>query len=109
VEPARDTPDSRLLLAAYGADIQNLAKAVKDGADINAVHPQSGLCALHIAVGLNDIATCRLLIEKYGAAFFPDRMGRWPTLIAAECRVDEALSDYIVEQEARFLERNRSA
>ncbi|NIJ60307.1 hypothetical protein FHS82_004178 [Pseudochelatococcus lubricantis] len=30
----------------------------------------------------------------------PDATGRWPTVIAAEVGVDDALSDYIVEAEA---------
>lgn len=105
--PERPSPDQQLIFAAYGGDPYGIEQALKLGADINAVHPQTGLCALHIAVGTNDLKLCRHLIEKRHAAFFPDRFGRWPTLIAAECRVDDALSDYIVEQEARYLEQNK--
>jgi hypothetical protein len=41
-----------------------------------------------------------------GSKVLPRRLGRWPSLVAAECQVDEALSDYIAEQEAKYLERN---
>ena len=99
-------PDVKLLSAADAHSIAGIQSALDQGADINCVHHETGLSPLHIAVGNNDIALCRLLIEKWGARFFPDSFGRWPTLIAAECQVDDALSDYIVEQEARFLERN---
>ena len=107
-QPERDSPERRLLVAAYGGDFHGIQAALKLGANINAVHPETGLSALHIAVGVNDILLCRFLIEKCAAGFFPDSFGRWPTLIAAECQVDEELSDFIVEQEARYLEQDRS-
>ena len=94
---------SKLLNATDRHDIEGIRKALEMGADINQLHPDVGLAALHVAVGNNDLVLCRFLIEDFGAEFFPDRFGRWPTLIAAECRVDEALCDYIVEQEARAL------
>jgi hypothetical protein len=43
----------------------------------------------------------RYLIEEAGARIAPDRSGRWPTLIAAQCSVSEELGDYIVEAEAK--------
>jgi hypothetical protein len=95
-----------LLSAADAHSIRGIESALKEGADINYMHPEHGVSALHIAVANNDIVLCRLLIEQWGAKFFPDRFGRWPSLIAAECQVANALSDYIVEQEARYLERH---
>lgn len=100
-DPARANDD--LFFSAYSSSIPGIARALADGADVNYTHPQTGLCALHVAIGTNDFAMVRYLIEKCGATFFPDRFGRWPTLIAAECEVDDALSDYIVEAEARFV------
>jgi hypothetical protein len=97
-----------LLLAADAHGIRDIQNALAQGADINCVHPDTGLSALHIAVGNNDIALCRFLIEQCHARFFADKFGRWPTLIAAECQVDDALSDYIVEREAVFLRQNPS-
>jgi len=88
-------------------NIKGIKIALQLGADINYVQPDMGVAALHIAVANNDIVLCRFLIEECGAKFFPDRFGRWPTLIAAECQVDDALSDYIVEQEARYLEQTK--
>lgn len=96
----------RLILAADAHAIGHIRKALKAGASIDCVHRENGLSALHIAIGNNDIALCRFLIEKCNAGFFPDGFGRWPTLVAAECRVDDALSDYIVEKEAEYLAQN---
>jgi uncharacterized protein len=107
-QPERDTPEKRLLTAAYGGDVSGIQGAMKQGADIDAMHVETGLSALHIAVGTNDLPLCRFIVEQCHARFFPDKFGRWPTLIAAECQVDEALSDYIVEQEALFLRQNPS-
>jgi hypothetical protein len=105
-QPERESPDLRLLIGAYARDLYGIQTALKHGADINAVHAQTGLSALHIAIGANDLPLCRYLIERCGAAFFADKFGRWPTLVAIECHADDELSDYIVEQEARYLERN---
>ena len=74
--------------------------ALEQGADINFDDPATGLSALHIAVGTNDLALCRYLIEECDASIVPDRSGRWPTLIAAQCRVSDELGDYIAEKEA---------
>ena len=101
--PDPNTPNGKLFFGAYFGSIREIEGAVADGADINYAHPQSGLCALHVALGANDFGMVRYLIEECGAAFFPDHFGRWPTLIAAECEVDDDLSDYIVEAEAQFL------
>ncbi len=35
-----------------------------------------------------------------GASFVPDKQGRMPTTIAAECEASERLCDFIVEAEA---------
>jgi ankyrin repeat protein len=108
-QPERDTPEWRLLVAAYGGDLYGIESALKQGADINAVHQETGLSPLHMAVGANDLALCRALIEKYNAGFFPDSFGRWPTLIAAECHVSDELSDYIVQKESEFLASQSSS
>jgi uncharacterized protein len=95
-----------LLGAAYAGDLGGVDTALAQGAAIDAAHPETGLMALHIAVGTNNLPLVRYLIEERGAPFGPDGFGRWPTLVAIECHADDELSDYIVEQEARYLERN---
>jgi ankyrin repeat protein len=77
---------------------------VNAGADIDSVHDQTGLTALHIAVGTNNLALTRYLIEDAGARITPDESGRWPTIIAAECGVDEILSDYLLDVEAKLTQ-----
>jgi hypothetical protein len=57
--------------------------------------------------GRDDLALCRLLVDKWNAAFFADRFGRWPTVVAAECRAGDELADYIVGKEAAFLAAQR--
>lgn len=95
-----------LLQAAYDLDVDAAVDALEQGADVAAVHERTGLTALHIAAGTNNLPLARVLVEDWNAPFGPDRSGRWPTVIAAECGAGEELCDYIVEQEALFLERN---
>lgn len=96
-------PDEALLRCAYDADINGVIAALKAGADVNAADPVMGLTALHIAVGTNNLALTRILVEDWKAGFKPDGTGRWPTSIAAHARVDEALCDYLVEAEEKAL------
>ena len=94
-------PNGALLRAAYAADSAAVIAALENEADVNAGDPVTGLTALHIAVGTNNLPLARILIEDWGASFGPDGKGRWPSVIAAECRVDDGLADYIVEAEAK--------
>jgi len=104
-----DEENRRMIRAAYiGADAI-VVSALENGADVDCTDAENGFCALHIAIGANNLPLTRTLIEDGNAAFFPDGFGRWPSLIAAECEVDEQLTDYVAEQEARFLKENRSS
>ncbi|KAB2884143.1 MAG: ankyrin repeat domain-containing protein [Albidovulum sp.] len=98
-----------MLACAYRGETDKVLAALAAGADVDMVDAPTGLSALHIAVGTNNLKLTRALVEQYRAGFFPDRAGRWPSLIAIECDVDEDLADYITEAEARFLEQERSA
>lgn len=102
-ETFSNSPEEELIRSAYGGDIKGMQEALKRGAKIDFVHPHTGLSVLHIAVGHNDLAMTKFVVEECKAAFSHDRFGRWPTLIAAECEVDDALLDYVVEQEALYL------
>lgn len=93
--------DSSLLEAAHLGKLDDVREAIRNGADVNAVHQQTGLTALHLAIGINHLPLVRFLIEEAGASVSPDRSGRWPSLIAAQCRVSEELGDYIVERESQ--------
>lgn len=93
--------DRALLKAAYDADFDGAVAALEAGADIDFAGPSTGLAALHIAVGTNQLALVRALIEEWGATIGPDGRGRWPSVIAARSRVDGDLSDYVVEAEAK--------
>jgi len=94
--------NSSLHSCSHAGNLEGVRKAVKEGADINSWHDQTGLTALHIAVGTNNLALVQYLLEA-GAKLIPDRAGRWPTVIAAECRADDELCDYIVEREAMLI------
>lgn len=114
-EPEQESPDEKprdakaanpeqdrlLLQCAYAADMKGVSDALKAGADVNATDPVMGLTALHIAVGTNNLTLAHMLVEQWRAVFKPDATGRWPTLVAAEARVDDALADYIVQAEAK--------
>jgi len=94
--------DWQLLQSAFAGNLTGVRDALAAGANVNTVHEQTGLSALHIAVGSNNLALTRFLIEEANAEIGPDRSGRWPTIIAAECEVDAILSDYILEAEANI-------
>jgi ankyrin repeat protein len=98
-----ETGDSNqaLLRSAYAADSKGVIAALEAGADVDAADAVTGLTALHIAVGTNNLHLTRILVEDWEAQFQPDGKGRWPSLIAAEAAVDAALADYIVEAEAQ--------
>lgn len=88
---------------AYHGASDVIDKRIAKGLDVNMVDQSTGLSALHVAVGTNNLALTKKLVEDYGAAFFADKRGRWPSSIAIDCKVSDELSDYIVAAEARFL------
>jgi len=94
-----------LLRSAYEGDINRVNEALEQGSRITAFDPETGLTALHLAVGTNNLPLTRYLVEIRDSPFGPDYEGRWPTIIAAECEVSEALNDYIVEMESTYLKR----
>lgn len=93
----------QLLTAAYNGRTEAVIAALDSGADVAAKHSDTGLTALHMAVGTNNLPLVKMLVEDWKAPFGPDGFGRWPTVVAIRCRVSEQLSDYIVEKEAQAL------
>jgi hypothetical protein len=91
------------LRAAYSADTARVIAALQKGANVDVVDPVTGMTALHMAVGTNNLPLTRILVEDWKATFGADAQGRWPTLVAAECRTSLAMGDYIVIAEARAL------
>ncbi len=67
----------------------------------------TGMAALHTAIGFNRLDMVKLLVDA-GARFFPDKEGRWPSLIAVDCEADEELVDYVVQEERRALQEGRA-
>jgi ankyrin repeat protein len=108
-EPETGTGSSlalgRFLRAAYGGDIDAVKAAITGGVNVNAVDPANGLTALHLAVGRDQLVIVRYLVEEAHAAFLPDRRGRFPTTVAAQCEVSDDMNDYIVEKEAEYQQR----
>lgn len=98
------SPDP-LVEAALTFEHEEIRRLRSEGSDPAGLDPETGLSVLHVAVGTNNLALVRLLIEEGKAPIGPDRQGRWPTLIAAECCASEELCDYIAEKEADELGR----
>ena len=71
------------------------------GANVDAIDHRMGLAALHIAVGTNNIALCRYLVEHAHARFFADGFGRMPTVVALDYGVDDCMTDYFCEMEVK--------
>ncbi len=99
--------NSDLIASAYAGALEGVVDALNQGADVGYTHPQTGLSALHIAVGTNHSSITRILVEDWSAPFGPDGFGRWPTAVAAECAVSDELADYIVEKESAYLKTHR--
>jgi hypothetical protein len=92
--------DRALADAAQRGDVAAARNALQQGAKVDRVDERTGLTALHIATGIDNLPLVKLLVEECHARFGPDGFGRWPTAVAAECRVSEEMCDYIVEKEA---------
>jgi ankyrin repeat protein len=93
------TSQALFLQFAYFGHIEMVKRYLDEGVPLDAVDQATGMTALHLAVGCNHLELTRLLVE-HGASFVPDKQGRMPTTIAAECEVSEELCDFIVEAEA---------
>jgi hypothetical protein len=89
---------SALLDSAYQGAIE-LVDSFLELVAIDTADKATGMTALHLAVGRNHLDVVRLLVDR-GASFLPDKQGRMPPTIAAECEVSEELCDFIVEAEA---------
>jgi uncharacterized protein len=90
-----------LLGSTYNNDWETVQELVGHRhAPINFVDDQTGLTALHIAVGRDHLDIAKYLVER-GASFLPDKQGRTPTTIAAECEVSDEMCDFIAEAEAK--------
>lgn len=86
--------------AAYRGLTDEVRRSLEHRPDIDAVDDATGMTVLHVAVGRDHLELARFLVER-GARFLPDKQGRMPSTIAAECEVSEELCDFIAEAEAR--------
>jgi len=106
IEYARRTDDTQklgevLLHCANFGDVEVMRDLLDQNlAPIDFADDATGLMALHIAVGMNNLRAARLLVER-GAPFVPDKRGRMPTTVAAECEVSDEMCDFIAEAEAK--------
>jgi ankyrin repeat protein len=81
--------------AAYARELLDKGIASIDFRD-----DETGLTPIHVAVGTDNMTLAALLVER-GVKFVPDRKGRMPTTVAAECEVSDEMCDFIVEAEAK--------
>lgn len=88
-----------LLEGAYDGNIELVTRLLDHGVSPAAIDVRTGMNALHLAVGRNHFELTRLLVRR-GTPFVPDKRGRMPTTIAAQCEVSEELCDFIAEAEA---------
>jgi ankyrin repeat protein len=96
---SQHAPFSTLLASVwYAEDLPYIKYNIKQ--IIREVDPVTGLTALHIAIGRNDLSLTKLLVQA-GAAFCPDKQGRMPSTIAALMEVNDELLDYVAEMEER--------
>jgi hypothetical protein len=95
---------SEFLSAARRDDLATVKRLLQSGAEIDTPDFRTGLTALHLAVGRNALDVVIFLVCQ-DALFVPDRLGRMPTTIAAECQVSEVMCDFIVDAEAEARAR----
>ena len=91
-----------LLGAAYENNIryvENLLHA-RNAPPVDFADEHTGMTALHIAVGRDHLPLAQFLVKR-GAAFMPDKQGRMPSTVAAECEVSDEMCDFIAEAEAK--------
>jgi ankyrin repeat protein len=106
IASARRTDDSEklgevLLHCANFGHVEVMRELLdEDLTTVDFVDDATGLTALHIAVGTDSLRTAKFLVER-GASFLPDKRGRMPTTVAAECEVSDAMCDFIAEAEAK--------
>jgi len=91
--------DIALFHAAYKGDRQAFENAVSKGANAHATD-SNGLNALHLAIAHNDFNFARFLITQHLLPLIPDRFGRWPSILACQCRADQEFIDYIADHES---------
>jgi uncharacterized protein len=100
-QPTYSQLGSALLGSAYNNELLTVKGILQsDHPPIDFTDPLTGLTALHMAVGRNHLDIVKLLVE-HGASFQPDKQGRMPSTIAAECEVSDEMSDFIAEAEAK--------
>src|SRR5277367_3896990 len=94
IASARRTDDSEklgevLLHCANFGHVEVMRELLdEDLTTVDFVDDATGLTALHIAVGTDSLRTAKFLVER-GASFLPDKRGRMPTTVAAECEVSD--------------------
>jgi hypothetical protein len=102
----QDELDFAFFKAVWEGNLTAARNAHAAGANPNARDEDTGLPPLHAAVGMNDLLLARYLVDECKVAFGPDHFGRWPTVVAAQCKVSESLGHYIFTKEAAYLDRH---
>src|SRR4051794_8808009 len=100
-----------IIALAYDGVYEGVRKLVFDCVNIpemigllSQTDPRTGMTALHVATGNNDLPMTRLLVEA-GAGFVPDKAGRMPSTMAELMEVDDELLDLLVEREGEVADR----
>ncbi|WP_428491640.1 ankyrin repeat domain-containing protein [Rhodopila sp.] len=91
--------DYTIFESAADGDVGKMSILLSRGVDVNSVHPTNGMSALHYAIGRHQFQMSQYLIEKE-ANFFPDRLGRMPSILARIMECSEEMCDLIDEAEA---------
>lgn len=105
-EGGLDRIELDLISAAYAGRNRDVWAAIKEGAPVDTKEMGTGLTALHIAAGTNNLFLAVRLVEQFEASFLQDGFGRFPSTVAVECGVNEKLIDYIADAEAEYLKEH---
>ncbi|KPM22443.1 hypothetical protein AAJ72_11110 [Citromicrobium sp. RCC1885] len=85
--------NARLLSAAKSGDAQGIIESLLEGADINAVEPETGMTALHWAAHQDSEISCAALLYGTDLSAIPQEQGKRPVPISGSGLFDEILDD----------------
>lgn len=96
-----DDLTAKLGIAAYYGDASFAIEAIKGGADVNAVHVETGMTPIHLAAGGGFNSIVEAILEDGGCDLtIRDPQGRLPSDCAAYAAEDFALAERLAMIEA---------
>ena len=99
-EPSGTVPDhQRYLRAAYEGDLHLVQQLIDENAWPDQPDEHTGLTALHIAAGTNNLELVDYLLDTVKLDIKSDAFSRFPSTVAIECQADPDIIDRLISVE----------